>query len=592
MDAKRLLYPRPDCLREDFLDLCGQWSFEYDDLNQGEIEKWYIEKNYSKKINVPYVYQSEKSGINDQVDHEIVWYEKKFKVLDKYHSQQAILNFGAVDYKARIYVNGTLAGEHIGGYSSFDINITNLIVKGENKITVRVEDKRYAPEQVRGKQTWLKGAFRCWYSRHTGIWQPVWIYFVGSNFIKDFKMTPDVDNQRLCLELTTDLVSEKTQLNINIKYGDINIVDIKSSLIKNKINLDIGIAHPHFENGMMLWGVLNPQLYDITFELIENNEIVDTVYSYFGMRKISIQGNKVYINNKFVYQKLILNQGYYPGGFITGTIEDFSNDIEKVLEFGFNGVRIHQKIEDPRFLYLCDKKGLLVWEEMPSAYEYSPEASKHILNEWQEIIKRDYSHPCIVTWVPINESWGIKDVSYKEEQQHFLQAIYHLTKSIDKTRPVIDNDGWEHIKTDICTIHDYEGDSEKLYNHYKEFENVLENGTTMRNPRYLYAKNNYNGEPIMMSEYGGISFEGDSGWGYNEKVSNEDEFIERYRALTMAIKNLPYVTGFCYTQLTDVEIEDNGLLTFERKSKIDPKKIKEINDMNKSKQDFANFDLT
>lgn len=341
----------------------------------------------------------------------------------------------------------------------------------------------------------------------------------------------------------------------------------------------------------MLWDVLNPRLYDITFELIEENQIVDTVYSYFGMRKISIRGNKVYLNNKFIYQKLILNQGYYPGGFITGTVEDFANDIEKVVEFGFNGMRIHQKIEDPRMLYLCDKKGLLVWQEMPSAYEYSPEAAKHIINEWQEVIKRGYNHPCIITWVPINESWGIKDVSYNKEQQHFLQAIYHLTKAIDKTRPVIDNDGWEHIKTDICTIHDYEGDGERLYDHYKEFNNVLEYGTTLRNPRYLYIKNNYNGEPIMINEYGGISFAGDSGWGYNEKASTEEEYIERYRTLTMAIKNLPYVTGYCYTQLTDVEIEDNGLLTFDRKPKVDPKKIKEINDVNKSKQDFTNFDL-
>ncbi|WP_163195196.1 glycoside hydrolase family 2 protein [Clostridium thermarum] len=575
-------YPRRDFMRDIWLDLQGQWEFEFDDENLGVEQEWYDEHSFSRSINVPYVYQSELSEINIKERHDIIWYKRTFTCGENFKGKRIFINFGAVDFYSKLWINGKYIGSHSGGYTPFKFDISQYVdVDKENTIVLRVEDDSKAKEQPRGKQGWLKDNFGCWYTNFTGIWQPVWLTAVGKTYIEDFKLTPDIDNQKVNVKVLLDEVKDGTSLKISIKFKDIYINEVLLPVKMTRLEVDINIFNGIFENGIMYWSVNDPNLYDITFTVIDDEVEVDKVYSYFGMRKVSIRAGRVLLNNLPVYQKLILDQGYFPGGFISPKDEQaLIEDIKLIKEMGFNGVRKHEKIEDPRFLYWCDKLGLLVWEEMPSPYIFNERAIKNVTDEWQRVIDRDYNHPCIITWVLYNESWGVYDVCRSIEQQNYLKSLYYLTKAIDKTRPVIDNDGWEHAETDILTIHDYVGSGNELKKTYSDMDKVLNGIPSRLFPRFMQAEGvSYKGQPIILSEYGGIAFDTASGWGYNQKAKSADEFIERYKSLTNAIKEIDYICGYCYTQLTDVEQEQNGLLTIDRVPKIELSIIKEINDL-------------
>lgn len=575
-------YPRPDFLRDKWLDLQGQWEFEFDNENLGEQQRWYDEHAFNRSINVPYVYQSELSGINIREKHDIVWYKRTFTCGEEFKNKRVIINFGAVDFYSKLWINGIYVGSHFGGYTPFTFDITNYVdINKENTVVLKVEDGSQAKEQPRGKQGWLKDNFGCWYANFTGIWQPVWLTAVGKTYIENFKITPDIDSQKINVKVIVNEVRVEESVKICIKYKGIEINEVLLPIKMTQLEVDINIFSEVFENGIMCWNVNEPNLYDISFAVFNDGVEVDKVCSYFGMRKVSIRGDKVLLNNIPVYQKLILDQGYFPGGFISAKDEQaFINDIQLVKKMGFNGVRKHEKIEDPRFLYWCDKLGLLVWEEMPSPYVFNEKAVRNVVDEWQKIIERDYNHPCIITWVLYNESWGVYDVCRNKEQQNFLKALYSLTKALDNTRPVIDNDGWEHTETDIVTVHDYIGSGTELKKIYSDKEKVISGMNSTLFPRFVYSDDNsYRGQPVILSEYGGIAFDSSIGWGYNQKAKNADEFIDRYKSLTKAIKEIDYICGYCYTQLTDVEQEQNGLLTIDRIPKIELSTIKEINDL-------------
>jgi beta-galactosidase/beta-glucuronidase len=325
------------------------------------------------------------------------------------------------------------------------------------------------------------------------------------------------------------------------------------------------------------WSPEHPNLFDVELKLLERETVTDRVETYFGMRKVSTEGGKFRLNNRTYYQKLVLDQGYFPDGLLTApSDEELKKDIILAKEMGFNGARKHQKVEDPRYLYWADHLGFLVWGEMANCSEYSEEAARRLTKEWAEVVKRDYNHPSIVVWLPLNESWGISRVAHDQQQQHHSLAIYYLTKSLDTTRPVLSNDGWEHTISDICGIHNYQSD-EKLTEAYETIESAL---SATPADRVLYSDGyGYLGEPIIITEYGGIAYqvEQTQGWGYSS-VRSSDELVEEYKKQTSALLNSPVLQGFCYTQLTDVEQEINGLLTYDRKPKCDLKKIKEIND--------------
>ncbi|MGL4696578.1 glycoside hydrolase family 2 protein [Enterococcus larvae] len=584
MKAIRREHPRPQFIREHWNVLDGKWAFRFDDENRGIKEQWQQGLSQTVDIQVPFTYETEKSGINDQAHHSVIWYEKLL-TLDELKHYTII--FEGADYVSQVWLNGQLLGDHQGAYERFEFDLTG-VVSGENRLVVRVEDS-LACEQPRGKQRWLKDNFGCWYVQTTGIWKSVWLEEQHSDQrIASVKMTPEVDKDQIIFEPIlnhpTTYLKQELRFEAEISF-DGKPVSTHQGIFYHgmtPISMETRIKEDACW-GTKLWSPETPHLYDVTFRLFNlEGELLDEVFSYFGMRKISIKNGQILLNNHQLYQRLILDQGYWKeSGLTPPNVDALETDIDRVVEMGYNGLRKHQKIEDERFLYLCDEKGLLVWSEMASTYTFNDQAVDNFVDEWLAIVRQNYNHPSIITWVPFNESWGIKGIEQDKKQQHFTESVYYLTKTIDPQRPVITNDGWVHTISDIITLHDYE-EFEQLFNErYADKESLLRDDYQFNKDFYVFADGySYEGQPIIISEFGGIAFttEKEENWGYGNQVKNEQEFMDRFAAIHRSIQALPYVTGYCYTQLTDVEQEVNGLLTTDRVPKIDLKKIKEINE--------------
>lgn len=585
-------YPRPQLVRKNWLNLNGEWQFAFDDENIGVKEKWFqIVHPFKQKIIVPFAYQTKLSGINDPSFHDHVWYRREFTVPKEWSGQKIILHFGAVDYRAWVYVNGQYAGYHEGGHVSFSFDITELLTWETETIVVRVEDPSRDETIPRGKQFWFEKSDSIWYTRTTGIWQTVWLEPVSSTNISKLRLTPDIDRGDIIVEFEVkgNYLNKKVEIEIGFKGEKVvlDTIEIFEAYNKRSINLyNRQIFRTSFHHVGWNWAPESPNLFDIKITLKDDQEVLDEIDSYFGMRKIHIENGMVYLNNKPYYQKLVLDQGYWPDGLLTApTDEDLKKDIELALEMGFNGCRKHQKVEDPRFFYWADKLGFLVWGECPASPSYSEDAASRLTKEWIEIIERDYNHPSIVAWVPLNESWGVPFIKFNKQQQHHSLAMYHLIHSLDPTRLVISNDGWELTVTDICAIHNYNhgsSDEKEKYEAFKESlatkENLLRSKPANRG---IYADGfEHNGEPILLTEFGGIGFKvgENNGWGYTS-VKDEQEFIADYRRVMEAVYASQALHGYCYTQLTDVEQEINGLLTYHREPKCELEKIREINEM-------------
>lgn len=580
-------HPKPQFQRHNWQNLNGIWNFAFDDLNQGEKNKWYDNKELPEKIIVPFSFETKASGIADRSEHNYIWYQRDFEVKAA-ANQKVILNFAAVDYLTKVWINGSFAGSHRGGYDSFSFDISDFVnYQAKNKIVVKVEDS-LSKTQPRGKQTYKKDNFLCWYTRTTGIWQTVWLEFMDQELqFEKVKITPDIDQKEVELEYSfqaADFKAEKYKLLTEIKFEGqlVNKFEFKV----NKKNHRYKINLEDQNNQIKLWSPDQPNLYDLEFKLYRKKESVDQVSSYFGMRKISIEDDKIFLNNQALYQKLILDQGYWPQTLVTPPSDQaLKKDIELIKKMGFNGARKHQKIEDDRFYYWADKLGLLVWAEIGSAYEYNDQAVEEFSLQWQRVVKELYNHPSIITWVPFNESWGIENVAQDRKQQNFTESIYYLTKSIDCTRPVIANDGWEHTISDIITFHDYVENTDKLRQTYVEnIDQLLQNKNIFNDQqhidggKFIMADNyQYQGQPIIFSEFGGIAFQNEEGWGYGQQVKSKEELSQRINQLLEIIKEADYSAGYCYTQLTDVEQEKNGLLTQNREFKLDLEKIIDFN---------------
>ena len=580
-------HPKPQFERKNWQNLNGEWNFAFDDQNQGEKNKWYQNRKLEDKIIVPFTFETEASTIADRSEHNYIWYQRNFEV-EADSDQKVILNFGAVDYLTKVWINGSFAGSHTGGYDSFAFDISDFVnFEEENNIVVKVEDSR-SKTQPRGKQTYKKDNFLCWYTRTTGIWQTVWLEFMDQKLqFEKIKITPDIDQKEVELEYSfkaDDFTADEYKILTKIMFAGelINKFDIKinKKTHRHKINLE------DKNNQIKLWSPEQPHLYDLEMQVYKNNEVVDQVNSYFGMRKISIDQDRIFLNNQPLYQKLILDQGYWPESLVTPPSDQaLKKDIKLIKEMGFNGARKHQKIEDDRFYYWADKLGLLVWAEIGSTYEYNDQAVEEFSLQWLKIVKELYNHPSIITWVPFNESWGIEDVRQDKKQQNFTESIYYLTKSIDSQRPIIANDGWEHTISDIITFHDYVESTDKLRETYLDgIENLLQNKKVFNDQEYidggkfLMANNyQYQGQPIIFSEFGGIAFQNKEGWGYGEQVESKEELSQRMNQLLEIIRDADCFEGYCYTQLTDVEQEKNGLLDENRDFKLDLEKIIEFN---------------
>jgi len=575
-------YPRPQFVRTEWTNLNGEWDFGFDDYNQGEQDKWAEQFGGNRKIAVPFAYETKASGIGEEEHHAYVWYRRMVDIPASTEGKRVILHFQAVDYVAKVWVNGRFVGRHQGGYTAFSFDITPYVVYGEsNSVTVKAEDSMDAA-QPRGKQRWTRDSFECFYVQTTGIWQSVWLEYVNPTYIEEVKITPDIDTRKVTLDyhVQGDFSSGDIRLETIISLKGNQVKRVSLAIDRAWLRLDVDLLHEM--NGpwkMCYWSPAAPNLYDIEFILYRGDEKLDHVYSYFGMRKISTRNGQVLLNNEPIYQRLLLDQGYWPESHLTPPSEEaILRDIDAILEMGYNGVRKHMKVEDARFLYWCDVKGVLVWSEMAGTFEFNDDAVRNFTSEWMDVVRQYYNHPSIVTWVPFNESWGVANIAKDRRQQAFTESIYHLTKAFDPTRLVVSNDGWEHTVSDILTLHDYVESGEELLRRYGDKDSIVNNRIAFNNKKYAYADGyRYGGQPIIMSEFGGVAFKSEAGWGYGNQEASEDSFVKRLQDIHRAIKQTGYIVGYCYTQITDVQQEVNGLMTEERKLKIPQEVIQGLN---------------
>lgn len=572
-------YPRPQFYRAGYQLLDGIWDFAFDDQNAGEKAGFQHGFDKQHDIVVPFSYETKLSGIGDETRHDVVWYHKTVQLDANWCEKNTVLHFEGSDYVTKVWVNGQFVGTHQGGYARFSFDITNQLVVGDNQISVKVEDS-FDTQQPRGKQRWKDENFGCWYVQTTGIWKSVWIEQVNPVHLQQVKMTPSIQDHSVIVEGSVVGNTDNTSVTIDITFGDIAINQVTLPVKMGTFYAKINVLSDTAQWGVHLWSPQNPALYDISFALTQDGAVLDQVASYFGMREIRIKDHHILLNNIPLYQRLILDQGYWEDSHLTPPSEEaLIEDIDKIFALGYNGLRKHQKIEDERFLYWCDVKGMLVWSEMAATYSYSDKAVEAFTKEWMEIVRQNYNHPAIITWTPINESWGVPQVEVDYKQQQFTEMVYHLTKSMDDMRPVIVNDGWEHTISDIITLHDYQPDGDVFYDYYKDKDKILSNELYHNRFKCAFANGySYKGQPVLISEFGGIAFNNDdSGWGYGDKVQTKEDFVARFDSITNGIKKLPYVCGYCYTQVTDVQQEINGLMYIDRSFKIDPQIIKDIN---------------
>ena len=577
-------HPRPDMLRADWQTLNGRWEFEFDDANRGLAENWQREgaKRFTRNIQVPYAYQAKLSGIGDASFHDVVWYRRAVQIPQNFRAagRRVVLHFGAVDYEASVWVNGERVGDHRGGNVPFSFDISDQLKAGDNVIVVRAFDPSTDRTIPRGKQFWKEKSEAIWYTRTTGIWQPVWLESVGASRVERLRVTPDIDNRQVGIETILNRPADDARLRFVASLrGEVQAQAEVSAKATGGANPRVVLRLDRQE----LWSPERPNLYDLRVELVgAGGEVLDRVDSYFGQRKVSTHDDKIYLNNEPYYLRMVLDQGYWPESLLTPPTEEaIKYDIEMTKKFGFNGSRKHQKVEDPRWLYWCDRLGLVVWGEMANAFDiYTDEYVERFTDEWQRAVQRDYNHPSIIAWTPINESWGVNDILTDRRQQAHAKSLYYLTLSLDSTRLVQDNDGWEHTDvTDIFGIHDYARTGADFAAKYKHLE--TDRTRIPRNGREALAYGyKYNGTPIVLTEFGGISYSvgarrpGD--WGYSGVEPTKEAFMSRLDGLVKAVRDNKAIVGYCYTQLTDVEQEINGLMTYDRKPKADPSEFARI----------------
>jgi beta-galactosidase/beta-glucuronidase len=595
-----MVYPRPQLTRPAWLSLDGSWKYAFNESDTMKDVSW------QGQILVPYPPESEASGVNDQGFHPVVWYQRTFTIPETWQGR-TLLHFGAVDYRAQVWVNGQLVARHEGGHTPFSADITNVLTTGEQSVVVRAEDDPFDMAQPRGKQDWRKEAHIIWYPRTTGIWQTVWLESVPETHIEKLVWTPNLE--RWEMGVTVKVSGDLSDLTLRVKLSarGKTLADDRISVTKRKLTRRIALDDPGIddERKLFLWSPEHPNLIDAKVQLLRGEEVLDEVSSYTALRSVGVDSHRFKLNNEGYTLRMVLDQGYWSDTLLAASDEQLRKDVELTKRLGFNGARKHQKIENPRWLYWCDVLGLLVWEEMPSHYAFSEEAVSRLAKEWTETIERDRSHPCIVAWMPFNESWGVPDLKSNPTHQHYAKAMYHLTKTLDPTRLAITNDGWEFAGGDWIGIHDYSSKTEKLLERYGTPQAFAPYGRAL-----LLEGTSAENIPIILSEFGGIAFdtrntETSKGWGYS-RAHDSEVFLQKYETLLETVHKLKGFAGFCYTQLTDTFQEQNGLLTMNREPKADMQKLAaatrgertpweiemegEGNPMNYSKRWYAHFD--
>ena len=555
------------------MSLNGPWDFAIDsegDINAASQVAW------TATIQVPFSPETAASGISDTNLFRACWYRRRV-VAPPGDDGRLLLHFGAVDYRATVWVNDTPVARHEGGYTPFTADITDAVGSdGVATIVVRAEDDPLDLTKPRGKQDWQQEPHSIWYPRTTGIWQTVWLERVPPVWISGIQWSSTLARWEIgCAVALEGSLQPGTRLRLRLRHGSTVLAEDSYLALSVDLHRRIALSDPGIDDyrNSLLWNPRSPQLIDAEMSLVaDDGRVIDEVRSYTALRSVAVDGDRIVLNGRPYSLRMVLDQGYWPQSGMTPPDDDAQRqDVELAKAMGFNGVRKHQKIEDPRYLYWADRLGLLVWEEMPSAYRFDRSSVERTTREWMAVLRRDSSHPCIVAWVPFNESWGVPNLPMNADERHYVRALYSLTKTLDPSRPVVGNDGWESVATDIIGIHDYDADAEAMMRRYQAdeilprlFKRERPGGRTL-----VLEGDRHLDQPIVLSEFGGIALAaGERGtWGYS-RASSADELAARYASLLAAVRSMGVLSGFCYTQFADTYQEANGLLYADRTPKF------------------------
>ena len=568
----RAEHPRPDRERAEWLSLNGTWEFEIDNARVGVEKRFFERTSLEGSILVPFCPESRLSGVAHTDFMNTVWYRRDIEIPPSFAGKRVLLHVDACDYHTAVYVNGQHVGSHDGGYTPFAFDITDALQDGKNSLTVRADDDLRLEKQPSGKQSSRLASYGCYYTRTTGIWQSVWLEAVEEAHVLSYRAYPNVTDPSVGLLVSMSQASLGATLTVKAYYE--GRLMGKSSIRVDSLQafLTLPLAEKH------LWECGKGRLYDLVFTT-EQNGRTDLLKGYFGLREVALTKEKGFtVNGKTVFGRFVLDQGFYPEGIYTAPSDEaLLFDIEASMACGFNGARLHQKVFEPRFLYHADRLGYLVWAETGNwGLDHTEESSLYsFLPEWLEEIERDFSHPSVIGWCPFNETW---DKHGRRQCKPFLDTVYDVTRAIDRTRPVITSSGsYPSRRTDVHDVHDYEQDPEKLRSYYADLKDgVCRDQLWRRDPhRQVFDPR----LPVFVSEYGGIAWvmkKENGAWGYGKSVTSEEEFFARLEGLTDALLESPFIFAFCYTQLTDVEQEQNGLLTYQREYKFAPERYHRI----------------
>jgi beta-galactosidase/beta-glucuronidase len=563
-------YPRPQFERSAWVNLNGTWTYAFDFGKTGREKNWQNQKAFDGKITVPFCPESSLSGVQYTDFINSIWYQRNISIPAEWSGKKILLNFGAVDYEAHVYIDGQPVGLHNGSGSSFSCDITRFVKAGQtHNLVVQVNDDLRSGMQTGGKQSSRLYSYVCSYTRTTGIWQTVWMEAVDKEGLKSVFAVPDIDQKQLVVHPQFYGENAGNKLVVTIYDGKKAVSSASVACGNNSV-----VVLP--VKGMKLWSPESPFLYGVKYQVVKGGKVIDEVNSYAGMRKVHLANGYFYLNNKPYFQRLVLDQGFYPDGIWTApTDAALKKDIELAKAVGFNGARLHQKSFEERYYYWADKLGYLTWGESASwgLNCNNNEACGNFINEWTELVVRDRNHPSLVTWTPLNEAW---DLPNPEVYKRFVQNLYNITKGLDGTRPVNDASGGTHVATDIWSVHNYERDSARLV---KDF--TFEHGKEpYHNECDKEGMAKYEGQPYMLDEFGGLPWikqsDRKTSWGYGNNIDDMEEFYTYLRKEVEAVKQSKHVTGFCYTQITDVEQEKNGIYQYDRTPKFDTQRLKEI----------------